>query len=293
MERFADTGLWYKILGVRAEASEAEIRSAYRGLLKVWHPDRFVLNSEEQDLALEKTKIINEAYEKARFLLNTQRAGIPKRDNFRMDPKPPQAKRSARPGPKPRNPFVRNHESQRIRTNPFGRRKRSRRGLRVFVWVVAAGIVVMLLNLPAAVNLSVTLDETGGRRVREALSKASEAWTEISEYHADHENILDESGRRAQRSYREWTATPLRPIKIAPHARAYDHVREALSNRGYHRKQAASFRRALSRDSDAAHPQVRNGTVMTDERSYSLEMYRAVTRYFQAKGSVAGDAADG
>ena len=31
----------YEILGVNMEASEQEIKEAYKNLVKVWHPDRF------------------------------------------------------------------------------------------------------------------------------------------------------------------------------------------------------------------------------------------------------------
>ena len=32
---------YYQILGLQPEAAEAEVREAYRVLVKVWHPDRF------------------------------------------------------------------------------------------------------------------------------------------------------------------------------------------------------------------------------------------------------------
>ena len=49
---------FYEILGVDKNASEAEIKSAYRKLAKKYHPD---LNKEEG--AAEKFKEISEAYE--------------------------------------------------------------------------------------------------------------------------------------------------------------------------------------------------------------------------------------
>ncbi|PID90171.1 MAG: hypothetical protein CSA97_04260 [Bacteroidetes bacterium] len=55
---------YYKVLGVDASASDAEIRKTYRKLAMKWHPDRFSTSSEaEQREASEKFKEINEAYE--------------------------------------------------------------------------------------------------------------------------------------------------------------------------------------------------------------------------------------
>ena len=49
---------YYKILGVDKDASQDEIRSAYRKLSKQWHPD---LNHSPE--AKDKFAEINEAYE--------------------------------------------------------------------------------------------------------------------------------------------------------------------------------------------------------------------------------------
>ena len=56
---------YYKILGINTGASKEEIRQAYRDMLKVWHPDRFALESPRlQEKAEDNAKKINEAYEK-------------------------------------------------------------------------------------------------------------------------------------------------------------------------------------------------------------------------------------
>ncbi len=52
----------YEVLGVSKDASQDEIKSAYRKLAKQYHPDRYVGNP-LADLAAEKFKEINEAYE--------------------------------------------------------------------------------------------------------------------------------------------------------------------------------------------------------------------------------------
>jgi curved DNA-binding protein len=52
---------YYEILGVKRDADEKQIKSAYRKLARKWHPD--LHSTEEKQKAEEKIKQINEAYE--------------------------------------------------------------------------------------------------------------------------------------------------------------------------------------------------------------------------------------
>lgn len=52
----------YEVLGVSKNATEDEINTAYRKLIKQYHPDKYVGNP-LADLAAEKIKEINEAYD--------------------------------------------------------------------------------------------------------------------------------------------------------------------------------------------------------------------------------------
>ncbi len=52
----------YEVLGVSRNASEEEIKAAYRALAKKYHPDKYA-NSDLADLANEKMQEINEAYD--------------------------------------------------------------------------------------------------------------------------------------------------------------------------------------------------------------------------------------
>ena len=52
----------YKVLGVSRDASDEEIKKAYRELARKYHPDNYV-NSPLSDLVQEKMKEINEAYD--------------------------------------------------------------------------------------------------------------------------------------------------------------------------------------------------------------------------------------
>lgn len=60
----------YQVLGVSRDASDDEIKDAYRALVKKYHPDKFA-DSDLAELANEKMKEINSAYEE----IQKQRSG--------------------------------------------------------------------------------------------------------------------------------------------------------------------------------------------------------------------------
>jgi curved DNA-binding protein CbpA len=51
----------YEVLGLKPGASQAQVKQAYRKLVKIWHPDRFADPTQKQQ-AEEKIKKINVAY---------------------------------------------------------------------------------------------------------------------------------------------------------------------------------------------------------------------------------------
>jgi curved DNA-binding protein CbpA len=53
----------YSVLELKSGVSQAEIKHAYRQLVKMWHPDNFPQALQKQE-AEEKIKLINEAYNK-------------------------------------------------------------------------------------------------------------------------------------------------------------------------------------------------------------------------------------
>ena len=57
----------YKVLGVLPNATDDEIKEAYRALVKKYHPDKFA-NSDLADLANEKMQEINSAYDEIQKL---------------------------------------------------------------------------------------------------------------------------------------------------------------------------------------------------------------------------------
>lgn len=65
-----DIRKYFEVLGIKPNASIEEIKQAYKDLVKVWHPDRFVNDPRFQRKAEEKLKEINEAYQKIQDYLN-------------------------------------------------------------------------------------------------------------------------------------------------------------------------------------------------------------------------------
>jgi tetratricopeptide (TPR) repeat protein len=53
----------YSVLGVSENASEEDIKKAYRTLVKKYHPDRYAGNPKAAEAAAEKLKQINQAYD--------------------------------------------------------------------------------------------------------------------------------------------------------------------------------------------------------------------------------------
>ncbi|MCH7564454.1 MAG: J domain-containing protein [Gemmatimonadetes bacterium] len=50
------------MLAVHANASPSEVKSAYRRMIKLWHPDRFPSDSSSYSEAIYRTQRINAAY---------------------------------------------------------------------------------------------------------------------------------------------------------------------------------------------------------------------------------------
>lgn len=65
----SDTPKWYVVLGVSRTASMEEIQTAYKSLIRQYHPDKVAsLGEELRNLAEQKSKAINVAYKEAQAL---------------------------------------------------------------------------------------------------------------------------------------------------------------------------------------------------------------------------------
>jgi hypothetical protein len=62
----------YAMLEMSPGASPAEVKQAYRDLVKVWHPDRFSHDADLHRKAQEKMKALNDAYQHLRRLGRTE-----------------------------------------------------------------------------------------------------------------------------------------------------------------------------------------------------------------------------
>ena len=65
----------YSILGVSKNATDDEIKNAYRELARKYHPDNYTDNP-LSDLAGEKMKEINEAYDAIMNRLSRRNSGV-------------------------------------------------------------------------------------------------------------------------------------------------------------------------------------------------------------------------
>ncbi|HEX7176170.1 MAG TPA: DnaJ domain-containing protein, partial [Pyrinomonadaceae bacterium] len=86
---------YYGVLGLKPDASEQEVKNAYRDLAKVWHPDRFAHDPRLQQKAQEKLKEINEAYE----AINSPASG--RRHRARRPTPPPPSSSTSTSAPRP------------------------------------------------------------------------------------------------------------------------------------------------------------------------------------------------
>ena len=65
---------WFEVLGVAPDAPAEQVREAYLGLVKAWHPDRFAGSPAMAARAEERLKEINAAYDLVRSWDRGERA---------------------------------------------------------------------------------------------------------------------------------------------------------------------------------------------------------------------------
>ncbi len=126
--------------GLTRDATQTEIKDAYRVLAKVWHPDRFQGDEHLRAKAEEKLKEINSAY----HLLTTTAAGDGYRKSSRPTPRSKESQQAtaAAPGWAPYQP----PRKSRFRPSFRTRRYATRRGLAVAVAILVAGGIWIYLR---------------------------------------------------------------------------------------------------------------------------------------------------
>lgn len=72
----------YEILGISEDASDDEVKAAYRALARKYHPDNFEDSNPLKELATEKMQQINEAYEEIMRIRQMNSKGQKARDSF-------------------------------------------------------------------------------------------------------------------------------------------------------------------------------------------------------------------
>jgi curved DNA-binding protein CbpA len=146
------------LFGLTRQATQAEIKDAYRVLAKVWHPDRFPGDEDLRRTAEEKLKEINSAYQ----LLNTTAARETYSDPARPGPRPEAHQGSAAAAPN-RNPY--NQPSSGPGDGPYRTKRRATKKLLAFVVAILAtgGIWITLRYVhPVVWDFGGATRQTGG-----------------------------------------------------------------------------------------------------------------------------------
>ena len=69
----------YEVLGVSRDATEEQVKSAYREKARKFHPDNFNDNPAAAEMATEKMKEINEAYDE---IIKHRKSGTGKKTGY-------------------------------------------------------------------------------------------------------------------------------------------------------------------------------------------------------------------
>jgi DnaJ domain len=123
----------YRILGIRPDATQEEIKEAWSFFVKAFHPDKFAGSSQrQQTVAGERTKAINEAYEvlsdpKKRASCDREYAREPRAHS--TSPPPPQPPPTPPPRPTPPQDDIRAERCRNCGGRVFGHGVRDKLGI--------------------------------------------------------------------------------------------------------------------------------------------------------------------
>lgn len=94
----------FEILRLKPDASVADLKLAYRDMVNVWHPDRFLQNPRLKEKAEQQLQEINQAYEIAlAFISSDAKDGL--KDEIGVAEKQSQSRPNDGSGRKPTSPF--------------------------------------------------------------------------------------------------------------------------------------------------------------------------------------------
>lgn len=142
----------YRVLGLHPGATLDDVKTAFRDLAQVWHPDRFPENDRLREKAIHNQQLINEAY----AVLQKHRPPAAPAVVLRQAPPPPPPL-SQSPSVSTRNlkysfftgvAAVRNSLEVLWPSATYGRKRRRR--LPPITWIVVGVLVLLLVALAAA-----------------------------------------------------------------------------------------------------------------------------------------------
>jgi DnaJ domain len=132
-----------EVLELKSDASENEIKEAYRVLVKVWHPDRFQADTKLRTAAEEKLKALNTAYVFLTEKRSTTNYRPPAGQTYRAEP-------ASEPRPEPRT----------VRAAPRQPRTANRLGRLIPSPTVLVGLSALACGVLIAVLVFQSLDST-------------------------------------------------------------------------------------------------------------------------------------
>ena len=174
-----DTQRCLDILGLKSVTSPKELKQAYRDLVQIWHPDRFNNNPRLEQIAEEKLRDINIAYNQllAYFDPNQSKLQRTSVTNWQADTKSPDAKHDT--GSQHRNRFSPDSSSE---SNQFGQYEdikiySARKKSYIRKWVLRGFFCLLLVLGGLAIYLSMYTDQIAIKSkgmVSEAMEKMAD-----------------------------------------------------------------------------------------------------------------------
>lgn len=142
----------YELLGISPGDSWQKLRDGYKSAVRKWHPDRFTTNDLEREIAEEKTKEINRAYQELQDYFQQQ--GCMPLDRPR--PVPPQSDDMVTVDTSPREHPTKTsapHQRTWVPTNGDGQKEGAGRRLRLSLILLTLVVAAYYLFFPHANEL--------------------------------------------------------------------------------------------------------------------------------------------
>ena len=182
-----DTQRCLEILGLKSVTSIKELKQAYRDLVQIWHPDRFNNNRRLEQIAEEKLRDINIAYNHLLTYFDPNQSKLKRTSvtDWQADPKDPDPKFDN--GSQPSNSFGPNYRSEGGQFGQYTGIKiySTRKKSLIRKWVLRAFFCILFIVGGSIIYLSLYMDQI----VVKSKGLASEAMEKMTEKLEQNESI--------------------------------------------------------------------------------------------------------